>query len=924
MVESPPTGAPEWPADEDQSGGGNPQGRLALGEDPAANPRNQTSEEPWAYPAAQPPQSAAPEFPYPDWTPQVRMDDTVARLRDANALLHTEATALQARDVLRVAAIADLEAALRSATDAAAAMRRRSPNQDPLPAPPTQIEVPAREEEITRLLDTLGPPAPYPPKETGPIRCDPKTPPVGSTTSSSSSSAAAVLAEAQDRLDRADLSGARFVLTSGTLRHPSDHTLHYGLACVLSLLGQDLDSACVHLQRAVELGYRNVEEMQRDPYLATIRTQPGYLKALVMCRAPARGFPIDLPNRVHAPKPNSSSPRTSPSASVSVDKKSQVLGDRPLSPACEEDDDVTAAPLQPSSRSEDGLICETALLQTQREELKAQREELARAQWQLLKDRAELKKQREEFAKERSRPGAEAGPRRESNETPRTAASRTTRSRFPCAKLAFSPYYLRIGSDGPQFEPLVPQAVDATMILDPSPEAMMSYTTQQVLRDRLRCAHEDGARHPEYAAFHSDHYGETLAAAFIDYLTQEFAEHKQAFAHRSTDEFGNQVLDLCQHLKQLPPDPVMLDLESPVYVMGDIHGNFKDLQYFMANLIQFGHLQYTSCKLLFLGDYVDRGRWSVEVVAYVFALKLLAPGTVFLLRGNHELPRVNGDIEHYGDGSFKNKCTALFGTQLGKEVWTEVNSVFRLLPLAAVVDSRVFCVHGGIPRYSGGPDRRMELLRHPDFPRFEHVFEDPMRPDDEECALFRQMAMDLLWSDPAPAEDEDFLDPWGFGPNTGRDSRGVIKVFGEKAIDQFLTTHHLDVIIRAHEVQQNGVRLCKSCKVLTVFTSSSYERCDNGSGAAFIGHGTIRMVSVAPGTSRTPRVSHPSAAPTEESRKCRESEHLSGHEDPCGGSAIPAVQDLPPPPPSSWSMMSLRAWLPSLVFPSANTGQDPA
>mmetsp|Transcript_3453 Transcript_3453/g.8312 ORF Transcript_3453/g.8312 Transcript_3453/m.8312 type:complete len:367 (+) Transcript_3453:299-1399(+) len=119
----------------------------------------------------------------------------------------------------------------------------------------------------------------------------------------------------------------------------------------------------------------------------------------------------------------------------------------------------------------------------------------------------------------------------------------------------------------------------------------------------------------------------------------------------------------------------VLEVSSPCYVLGDIHGNLVDLQFFRKTLWPAGP-EVTAGDFLFLGDFVDRGKDSIPCVAYIMAMKVLNPHKWWMIRGNHETREVNGNTEHYQDGSFLNQCLVIFGESDGYAVWEAVNNFF--------------------------------------------------------------------------------------------------------------------------------------------------------------------------------------------------------------------------------------------------------
>eukprot|EP00667_Euglena_gracilis_P009519 EG_transcript_9673 len=338
------------------------------------------------------------------------------------------------------------------------------------------------------------------------------------------------------------------------------------------------------------------------------------------------------------------------------------------------------------------------------------------------------------------------------------------------------------------------------------------------------------------------------AAKVLAFLRKSWDSYTTQFEYRTQSQqapasFGQDIIQMCSEATKLfEAEPLYLSIPSNVFVIGDVHGNYADLYYFMSELLLFGDIELTPYSFLALGDYVDRGEHSVECVALCLALKCLSPNTFFMLRGNHEDPGINGDMDTYGYDCFQAQARCAFGDELGMSVWNSINGVFRVLPLAACIDSKIFCSHGGIPRYYGPPenDDRLKVLKSPEFPRLRSLFEplDMSVLGKEKMERFWVAAFDLMWSD--PSDDDSEMNEYGFGRN---DRGNCIITFSEVAVDNFLNANGLELMFRAHQEKSDGLKLSKSAKCLTIFSSSNYQGHGNGAGVVYVASdGKIKLI----------------------------------------------------------------------------------
>ena len=258
----------------------------------------------------------------------------------------------------------------------------------------------------------------------------------------------------------------------------------------------------------------------------------------------------------------------------------------------------------------------------------------------------------------------------------------------------------------------------------------------------------------------------------------ELSNNCKYLPEKSLRQLCGQVSDILVEESNVQP------VSTPVTVCGDIHGQYYDL----IELFKVSN-DPPDTGFIFMGDFVDRGYYSIETLTKLLVLKVLYPNRITLLRGNHESRSIS---QVYG---FYDECQVKYGNS---HMWRMCCDLFDLLPVAALIDEEVLCVHGGLSPLVKTLDNMRVIARDREIPQ-----EGPLS--------------DLVWSDPT-----DTVGTWAPSP------RGAGWLFGESIVQQFNYVNNLSLICRSHQLVMEGFNFMFDKMLATVWSAPNYYyRCGN-------------------------------------------------------------------------------------------------
>ena len=303
-------------------------------------------------------------------------------------------------------------------------------------------------------------------------------------------------------------------------------------------------------------------------------------------------------------------------------------------------------------------------------------------------------------------------------------------------------------------------------------------------------------------------YNEKLVEKFITTLLRPFDWYdnsKMDSIHSSLPFTNQEIFDLIKEVKPLlEKDHSLIRIRSPCKVFGNIHGVYDDLMRYFESFgnpsddNQMGDINVM--QYIFLGDFCDRGLYSLEVILLLFALKIKYPDFIYLIRGHHEDKTIN---EKYGLGD---ECheRLLDEIQNPLSIFSNLNKAFDYLPFGVLVDDNILLIHGGIGSSINTLDDIESIKR-------------PISVEHNVTSTSQLHIIDLLWG-----EYSDNIDNIEVNNERDKNKNGFIVKYGKDRLNKFLNDNKINLLITAHQYVKEGFTTFNNDRLLTVFSATNY------------------------------------------------------------------------------------------------------